>query len=140
MKLLYQNGVILDATELACAPSYTGTSVLESELDAGHRSREARLFDSLENALHDVVSPLSAAEIVSMDEQQILVRGYELSANADAERRYLQCWLLRLLGDEQQRERGSICQRQLRSESVGADGGTREIRIIAATWSVVVQS
>lgn len=105
MKSLHRNGVILDATELAAAPSYAGTFILENELGAGHLSREARLLDSLENALRDIVAPLSEAKIVSMDEQQILVRGYELSINADAEQRYVQCWLLHLLGYEQQRER-----------------------------------
>lgn len=102
MKLLYRNGVILNVNELAGAPSYAGTFVLENELDAGHMSREARLLDSIENALRDVVPPLLEAEIVSMDEQQMLVRGYELNIESRMEPRHPQCWLLRLLGDEQQ--------------------------------------
>jgi hypothetical protein len=51
--------------------------------------------------LRDIVSLLSDAEIMSVDELQILVCGCELSTDAGVEQRYFQSWLLRVLEDEQ---------------------------------------
>jgi hypothetical protein len=95
LKCLYHEGVILDAGELRDAPTYTGNFVLEDKLDADGMTREARLVDILQNALRDLVSPLLDAEIVSMDENQMVVRGYQFSKDDRMGLRYKQCWLLR---------------------------------------------
>jgi hypothetical protein len=92
LKILYREGVLLDAEALRDAPAYTGSFVLEDNLDAGGMMRQARLVDTVQNALRDIAPPLLDAEVVSMDEHQMVVRGYEFNRMSLWRR---QCWLLR---------------------------------------------
>jgi hypothetical protein len=101
LKALYRNGVVLDAKELADAPSYVGSFILEAELNGDCLSRQARLLDTALNALRDIVPPLLDPEVVSMDENQIVVRGYQLINTEDRlGLRHKQCWLLRPVAGE----------------------------------------
>lgn len=95
LKILYREGVLLDAQALIDVPSYTGSFVLEDKLDAGGMMRQARLVDTVQNALRDIVPPLLDAEIVSMDENQMIVSGYQFNTEDRMGLRHKQYWLLR---------------------------------------------
>jgi hypothetical protein len=94
LKALYREGVVLGAEELRNAPSYIGSFIIEAWLDGDRLIRRARLLDTALNALRDIVPPLLDAEVVSMDESQIVVRGYQVNLEARTGLRRKQCWLL----------------------------------------------
>jgi hypothetical protein len=100
LKCLYHEGVILDAGELRDAPTYTGSFILADNPDAGRMMRQARLVDTIQNALCDIVAPLLDAEVVSMDENQMVVRGYQFSQGNRMGVSRKQCWLLRPVADK----------------------------------------
>lgn len=52
-------------------------------------------------AIRDITPPLYNAEIVSVDNNEIMVCGYchEFDANSGKEVRQRQCWLLRFISD-----------------------------------------
>jgi hypothetical protein len=100
LKCLYHEGVILDAEEFRDAPTYIGSLVIEENLNADGMIRQARLVGTVQNALRDIVAPLLDAEVVSMDENQMMVRGYQFNTEDRMGLRHTQCWLLRPVADK----------------------------------------
>jgi hypothetical protein len=99
MKPMYRHGVLLSAEEITASPSYTGNLVIEDWLLNDQKTRRARLLDVsfISSALCDLVPPLCEAEVVAMDNCQMLVRGYSyvLDPKCWVEQRRKQCWVLR---------------------------------------------
>jgi hypothetical protein len=99
MKPMYRNGVLLSAEEIKESPSYIGNLIIEDWFLNDEKVRRARLLDVslLFAPLRDLVPPLCEAEVVAMDNNQMLVRGYcyVLDPECWMERRRKQCWVLR---------------------------------------------
>jgi hypothetical protein len=99
MKSMYRNGVLLSAEEIKANPSHTGNLVIEDWFLNDQKTRRARLLDVslISSSLRDLVPPLYEAEVVAMDNNQMLVRGYcyVLDPECWVEQRRKQCWVLR---------------------------------------------
>jgi hypothetical protein len=99
MKPMYRNGVLLSADEIKGSPSSTGNLIIEDYFLSDQKIRRARLLDVsfLSSSLRDLVPPLWEAEVVAMDNNQMLVRGYSFVVDPRSwvERKRKQCWVLR---------------------------------------------
>jgi hypothetical protein len=99
MKPMYRHGVLLSAEEIRTSPSYTGNLVIADWFLNDQKTRRARLLDVsfISSPLRDLVPPLYEAEVVAMDNNQMLVRGYSyvLDPECWVEQRCKQCWVLR---------------------------------------------
>jgi hypothetical protein len=99
---MYEKGVLLDPAQMLYSPSYVGNFILENtcKLTPGCASRIGYFFDSTGSGTpRYLVPPLYQAEIACIDDNQMIVRGWQvdLAENLLEETRYRQCWLLRLL-------------------------------------------
>ena len=104
LQLMCRHNAALSPQELAASDSYSGNFILENQnqIYDGHKFRKARLVDPASStAMQDIAPPLFNAEIVSVDNNQIMVCGYchEFDANLGKEVRHRQCWLLRFISD-----------------------------------------
>lgn len=98
MKTMYRNGALLGAEEIKASPSYRGNLIIEEIFSGGQKVRRARLLDisDLTPPLRDLVPPLWEVEIVAMDNNQMLLRGYccVIDTESWAEQHCKQCWVL----------------------------------------------
>jgi hypothetical protein len=102
LKCMYEKGVLLDPAQMLCTPTYIGNFILENtcKLTPGCSIRIGHLFDSkVSTSPRHLVPPLYLAEITAIDDNQIIVRGWQVDLVDDSleETRYRQCWLLRML-------------------------------------------
>ena len=99
MKPMYRHGVLLSVEEITASPTYTGNLVIEVWFLNDQKTRRARLLDVsfISSPLRDLVLPLCEAEVVAMDNNQMLVSGYSyvLDPECWVEERHKQCWVLR---------------------------------------------
>jgi hypothetical protein len=99
---MYEKGVLLDPAQMLYSPSYTGNFILENtcKLTPGCAIRIGHLFDStVSNTPRHLIPPLYLAEIAAIDDNQMIVRGWQVDLADDSleETRYRQCWLLRMV-------------------------------------------
>jgi hypothetical protein len=80
-KCIYRNGELLSAEELVDALIYNGNFILEDEgaIEGDLIVRRARLVD-IQNM--DVITPLEAAEVVGVSDDQIMVRGHQFNTES----------------------------------------------------------
>jgi hypothetical protein len=99
-KCLYENGQLLETCALARQPFVAGNFTFEDLNDFRHgrlirkaRLRDVEAFDTGK----DVLPPLFDAEIVSVDADQMIVRGYAYTFGMEPikERGCRQYWTLR---------------------------------------------
>lgn len=100
VKCLYENGVLLRPQQLMLQPTFVGNFTFEdlNELRHGRLLRKARLRNTQETDDQcDIVPALFDAEIVSVDDNQIIVRGYSYRFDTAPTQgfRCRQCWSLR---------------------------------------------
>ncbi len=103
-KCLYENGQLIEARTLALQPFVVGNFTFEDLNDFRHgrmlRKAHLRNFEGLDIG-QDIVPPLFDAEVVSVDNDQMIVCGYSYKFGMQPiqELRCRQCWTLRGCSD-----------------------------------------
>jgi hypothetical protein len=94
---MYRNGTVLSLEEIRNGSSHTGNLIIEEYARTGRLMLRARLLETMTKlARRDIVPPLFEAELVTMDDQQMVLRGYNYFFDISIlkEQRYCQSWLM----------------------------------------------
>lgn len=97
MRCMYRDGTILSPEEIRKGVCHAGNLIIEECVRAGKDVRKARLLNTTTMLLaRDLVPPLFEVEIMTMDDQQMVLRGYNylFDVSLFREQRYKQSWIL----------------------------------------------
>lgn len=106
LKFLYCNGVALPMEELVNAPPYVGNLIIKERWQGDGSARyirEARLPDlTVSQAPHDLVPPLFDPQLVKMQDDRMVLNGFQIHADMEAGSimHFVQVWMLSPVGAE----------------------------------------
>jgi hypothetical protein len=97
MRCMYRNGTILSLEEIRKGACHAGNLIVEEYVCTGKDVRKARLLNTMTMLFaRDLVPPLFEVELVVIDNQQMVLRGYNylFDVTLFSEQRYKQSWIL----------------------------------------------
>lgn len=97
MRCMYRDGTILSPEGIRKGVCHDGNLIVEEYVRTGKDVRRARLLNTMTILFaRDLVPPLFDVELVVMDDQQMVLRGYNylFDVSLFREQRYKQSWIL----------------------------------------------